>query len=59
MSLIDFAAVLLSFLFPIGIWLGLEGYEIQALILLLIGWIPMSAVVGGYLHKNSRDSPRS
>lgn len=32
-------------LFPLGIWLGLEGYEILALICLILGWCPVGAVV--------------
>lgn len=32
-------------LFPIGIWLGLEGYEIAAMISLIIGWAPVALYI--------------
>lgn len=36
-----FLCVLMTFLFPAGIWLGLLGYELMALAFLLTGWAAM------------------
>lgn len=39
------AVCFISILFPIGIWLGLEGYELWALMCLLVGWSPIMVVI--------------
>lgn len=31
-----------SFLFPVGIWLGLQGYDIASGVFLTIGFIPLT-----------------
>jgi len=36
------AVYLLLFLFPIGIWLELLGYEIASLACMIIGWTPIA-----------------
>lgn len=37
------ASIFLCLAFPIGIWLGLEGYELPALFCLIFGWAPTAA----------------
>lgn len=37
--------ILLCLAFPIGIWLGLEGYELPALFCLIFGWAPVATVI--------------
>jgi hypothetical protein len=36
-----FLCVLMTFMFPIGIWLGVLGYELQSIAFLLTGWAAM------------------
>jgi hypothetical protein len=36
-----FLCVLMTFLFPIGIWLVLLGYELMSMLFLLTGWAAM------------------
>lgn len=45
--MIRFLAVLFTFLFPLGIWLGLLGYEIQSMLALMAGWAACVALAEG------------
>lgn len=34
--------ILLSLLFPIGLWLAFEGYELFSMVFMLLGWVPIA-----------------
>lgn len=50
------AVYLLCLLFPLGIWLGLLGYELWSFILLMCGWTPVAYLLGMLFGSESSES---
>lgn len=48
--------MLMCLCFPVGIWFGLEGYEIPSLILLIIGWIRPAASFAVVLESHRKEA---